>query len=260
LRLFGSKGLTNRAIRGIIEEKKIKGDNFLTKTRAQKAPVPVRKMLKEEIIWLFEHKCKHGHTYAEHYACFLKEKPKDSPFIEKQAIFDIETTGLKANWSHMLCWCFLNTDTGIVTCDLISKKEARDKNDKRIIKSCVKELKKFDRTFGWYSSRFDIPYIRSRAEYHGIPFPTFKEALHTDLYYIARQRLALHSNRLQAVCQFFGIKAKNHPMTPQLWTRAGAGEKAALEEVLTHCKEDVVSTEAARKLLTKYSGAQKKSL
>ena len=216
-------------------------------------------MLKKDIIWLFDHNCKHGHNYAEHYACFLAENPKNSPFQEKQGIFDIETTGLKANWSHLLCWCMKEVN-GIVTCDLITRKEARDKNDYRIIKSCVKEIRRIDRTMGWYSSRFDMPYVRSRAEFHGIPFPTYKEALHTDLYYIARSKLALHSNRLASVCQFFGIEAKNHPMTPELWARAGRGDKDALEEVLTHCKEDVISTDKSRELLMKYAAPTNRSI
>ena len=217
-------------------------------------------MLKKDIIWLFDHNCKHGHNYAEHYACFLAENPKNSPFQEKQGIFDIETTGLKANWSHLLCWCMKEVNSDLITFDLITRKEARDKNDYRIIKSCVKEIRRFDRTMGWYSSRFDMPYVRSRAEFHGIPFPTYKEALHTDLYYIARSKLALHSNRLQAVCQFFGIDSKNHPMTPELWARAGRGDKDALEEVLTHCKEDVISTDKSRELLMKYAAPTNRSI
>ena len=217
-------------------------------------------MLKKDIIWLFDHNCKHGHNYAEHYACFLAENPKNSPFQEKQGIFDIETTGLKANWSHMLCWCIKEVNSDLITFDLITRKEARDKNDYRIIKSCVKEIRKFDRTMGWYSSRFDMPYVRSRAEFHNIPFPTYKEALHTDIYYIARSKLALHSNRLGSVCQFFGIEAKNHPMNPDLWMRAGRGDKDALEEVLTHCKEDVVSTDKSRELLMKYAAPTNRSI
>ena len=217
-------------------------------------------MLKKDIIWLFDHNCKHGHNYAEHYACFLAENPKNSPFQEKQGIFDIETTGLKANWSHLLCWCMKEVNSDLITFDLITRKEARDKNDYRIIKSCVKEIRKFDRTMGWYSSRFDMPYIRSRAEFHGIPFPTYKEALHTDLYYIARSKLALHSNRLGAVCQFFGIEAKSHPMRPELWVRACRGDKDALEEVLTHCKEDVISTDKSRELLMKYAAPTNRSI
>lgn len=233
---------------------------MIKKKRAPRVRCPVHKLLKSEIIWLFDHNCKHGHNYAEHYACFLAEKPDGSPIHEKIGIFDIETTGLKANWSHMLCWCMKEQGKDIIHEDLITSTKARDKDDKKIIRSAVEEIKKYDRIVGWYSSRFDIPYVRSRAMFHGIDFPSYKELYHTDLYYQARGKLALHSNRLGSVCQFFGINAKNHPMTPELWQRAGAGKKEALEEILVHCREDVTSTDKCWDMLIKYSASAKRSI
>ena len=233
----------------------------MNKKRAGKAPVPVGHLLKSEMIWLFTHKCKaHNNSYASHYACFLKEKPLDSPFQERIGIFDIETTGLKANWSHLLAWCVKGQGQDIIHYDLIRKKEVRNKNDKRLIGSAIEEIKKYDRVITWYGSRFDLPYLRSRAIHWEIDFPSYRELLHTDLYYVARNKLALHSNRLGSVCQFFGIEAKNHPMTPELWVRAGAGNKEALEEILTHCKEDVASTDKCYEMLSKYSAATKRSI
>lgn len=228
--------------------------------RAQNSPVPIHRLLKSEMIYLFTHKCKHGHNYAEHYACFLAENPLDSPFHENLGVFDIETTGLKSNWSHMFCWSMKEQGKDIIHSDLVTRNEARNKNDKRIIRSAVEEIKKYDRVITWYGSRFDIPYLRSRAIYHQIEFPSYRALLHTDLYYVARSKLAIHSNRLASVCQFFGIKAKSHPMTPELWVRAGAGEKEALETVLKHCKEDTISTDACWVMLSKYSAAVKRSI
>ncbi len=222
--------------------------------------IPIRRLLKKDIFWLAENKCRHGHTYLEHYACYLQEQPEMSPMHEKVGIFDIETTGLKANWSHMLCWCVKKAGKDIIHEDIITSKEARDKNDYRLIKSAVAEIEKYDRVVTWYGTRFDLPYVRSRAIFYDIEFPTYQELYHTDLYYLARAKLALHSNRLQSVCQFFNIKAKNHPMTPQLWIRSGAGEKVALQEVLTHCREDVSSTDVCYDLLLRYSPATKRSI
>lgn len=222
--------------------------------------LPVRKLLKREMVWLAENKCRHGHTYLEHYACFLQEKPDTSPLVEKVAIFDIETTGLKANWSHMLCWQIKEAGKDFVYGDLITTKHARDKDDYSLIKSAVKSIREYDRVVTWYGTRFDLPYLRSRAMFHGIDFPTYKELVHTDLYYLARSKLCLHSNRLGSVCQFFGIEAKNHPMTPELWVRAGRGDKEALEEILTHCEEDVRSTDSCLDLLLMYSPATQRSI
>lgn len=236
------------------------GKIIATKKIATRVKCPIRRLLKKEIFWLHEHKCKHGHSYLEHYSCYVSEKPDDSPIQEKVGIFDIETTGLKANWSHVLCWCMKEQGTDIIHQDLITSKHARDKNDNSLIKSAVEEIKKYDRIVTWYGTRFDLPYVRSRAIFYDIDFPSYQELYHTDLYYLARSKLALHSNRLGAVCQFFGIEAKNHPMTPQLWAKAGAGDKEALDTVLEHCQEDVISTDKCYDLLLKYSATIKRSI
>ena len=222
---------------------------------------PIRKLTKKDMVWLAEHKCQaHSHDFLSHYDCFLREKPSTAPTIETVGVFDVETTGLRANWSHMLCWCIKEHGKDVIHEDLITKREARDKNDYRIIKSAVKEICKHDRIVGWYSSNFDIPYVRSRAIKHGIEFPAFKALYHTDLYYVARSKLALHSNRLQAVCEYFGIPAKEHRMTPDLWQRAGAGQQKALQDILFHCREDVISTDTVFDLLLKHTQLQKRSV
>lgn len=222
--------------------------------------IPVRKLLKKDLEWLGEHYCRHQHLYIEHYSCFLTEKPNTAPMQEKIGIFDVETTGLKANWSHMLCWCMKEHNKKVIHNDLITRREARDKNDKRIVKSAVDEIKKYDRICGYYSSRFDIPYLRSRALYHGIEFPAYRDIYHTDIYYIARAKFALHSNRLAAVCEYFGIPAKEHRMTPDLWQRAGAGQEEALQTILLHCKEDVESTDTVFNLLLRHMMIAKRSV
>ncbi len=222
--------------------------------------VPVRKMLKSELVWLGENMCRHNHSYLEHFSCFLAEKPDTSPISENVGIFDIETTGLKANWSHMLAWCMKEQGKDIIHEDLITSKEARDKDDYRIIKSAVKEIEKYDRIITYYGTRFDIPYTRSRAINQGIDFPEYRDLYHTDLYYVARSKFALHSNRLATVCQYFKIEAKNHPMTPELWQRSGAGEQDALDEILTHCQEDVDSTDQVYELLLKHMLLSKRSI
>lgn len=222
--------------------------------------IPIRKLRKSDIVWLAEHYCRHHHSYLAHYACFLREQPDTSPLQEKIGIFDIETTGLKASYSHMLSWCMKKHNQEIIHCDLLTSLEVRDKNDERIVKSAVNEIKKYDRIVGHYSMRFDIPYVRSRALYHGIDFPGYRELYHSDTYFLARMKFAIHSNRLGALCQFFGIEAKSHPMTPDLWRRAGAGKKEALETVLTHCQEDVTSTDKLFSLLLKHTMLAKRSI
>ncbi len=223
--------------------------------------LPARSLRNKDFVWLAEHTCKaHRVNYLTHYNCYLKEQPSTAPMYEKIGVFDIETTGLKANWSHMLAWCIKEHGKKTIHSDLITRKEVRDKNDRRIITSAIKELRKYDRIVTYYGSRFDIPYTRSRALHQKISFPLFRELYHTDMYYIARNKFAIHSNRLASICQFFNIEAKNHPMTPELWQKAGAGKAAALKTILTHCKEDVVSTDEVFDMLFPHMQINKRSI
>ena len=221
---------------------------------------PVRKLLKSELVWLGENMCRHGHTYLEHYSCFLSEKPSTSPMAEKIGVFDIETTGLKANYSHMLSWCMKEHNADTIHEDLITKREVRDKDDRRIIKSAVKEIQKYDRIVTFYGMRFVVPYVRTRALRHKLDFPRYRDLYHTDVYFLCRSKFALHSNRLASVCQFFGIEAKNHPMTPDLWESAGAGHQESLDVVLTHCQEDVCATDEVFNMLLDHMMISKRSI
>ena len=221
---------------------------------------PVRRMLKRDLVWLGENFCRHSHTYLSHYSCFLTEKPDTSPMIEKMGIFDIETTGLKANWGEMVSWCMLDHNTGKITYDLVTREEIRDREDKRIVKSASAEIKKYDRIMTWYGSRFDVPYVRTKALFHKIDFPAYRDLYHTDLLYISRSKLRLHSNRLEAVCEYFGIPAKTHKMTPKLNHDLQIGKEYALNDVLEHCKEDVWSTNEVFKMFIKHMMMAKRSI
>jgi uncharacterized protein YprB with RNaseH-like and TPR domain len=198
------------------------------------------------------------------------EKPDTSPVKEKIGIFDIETTGLQANWSVMVSWCMLDHDTGDIAEDLIKRSEIRNRTDRRVIKSAIAEIKKYDRIITWYGSRFDVPYVRTKALYHkgreknkestAFNFPAFRDLYHTDLLYLSRSKLKLHSNRLESVCQYFGIPAKIHKMTPELNNDLQAGREHALIDVLEHCREDVWSTNEVFKMFMEHTMLHKRSI
>lgn len=129
-----------------------------------------------------------------------------------------------------------------------------DKNlDKRLVKHCVEDLKRFDRIVGYYSSRFDMPFCRSRALFWNLNFPTYSELLHTDLYFAVRNKLKLSRSRQQTAYNYL----IDEPVTVHkassygrgVWTRAATGDKKAIEYILTHNKEDVLMLEALWKKL-----------
>jgi len=141
---------------------------------------PVRKLTKREIIWLGTHRCSHGHTYLEHYECYLKEQ--ESP-TEKIGFLDIETTNLNANFGVILCWSIKPLNQEVVS-DILSPKDFKSADefyiDKRVVKSLIQEMMKYDRLVTHYGTRFDIPFIRSRALACNVEFPPYGSIIHND--------------------------------------------------------------------------------
>ncbi len=184
--------------------------------------------------------------------------------------YDIETTGFKANFGHMLSWAMYvpekpgtyeatrlsplvydlgngygeadahSTEKGNVYFDVITRAEAINpqKFDKRITASLMKAFQHVDILVGYYSTRFDVPFTRSRVLANGQRFPLYQEKMHVDLYYSVRHLLALGRNTLDQATKFFGIEGKNH-VQGHIWNAARVGDQEALRYVLDHNVEDV---------------------
>ena len=222
---------------------------------------PIRRLKKSDIEWLNDHLCRaHGHSYLAHYPCFLREKPEDSPFKERVGYLDIESTGLKGNWDYCLCWC-LKIQGGEILGRHLTKREIVDyKFDKNLMKELIEAIRGFDRVVTYYGMRFDIPFIKTRCEKWGLEFPSYRDLWQTDVYFIAKANLLLHSTRLMHVCDLMGIPNKEHKLDPDIWQKAQSGHVPSLEWIFEHCKEDVVSLEMAHERLKKYTIPAKRSI
>ena len=98
--------------------------------------------------------------------------------------------------------------------------------------------------FGSHNSRFDLPFLRSRAVYWEIPFPHYHDLLHTDVYYIIRNKFKLHRNSLESACNFLLPEKvqENHPKShwgKDHWVWAIQGKKESLDYIIQHCRNDV---------------------
>lgn len=224
---------------------------------------PIKRMKKDEIIWLAEHYCKHGMPYLEHYNCFLAEKPKDSPFTEKVGVFDIETTGFQADYDFMLSYAIMDLDTKEVIANIIKPEEIKSlKFDKRLVTDLVKDLQKFDRIIVYNGAdyRFDIPFARTRALRWGLDFPLYKDIYVNDVYLMVKAKLKMSRKRLANVCDLLEIPAKEHPGKPNIWMKAGVGDKKSLDYILVHNIEDVVSLRELYLKLRDFSSNGKRSI
>lgn len=223
---------------------------------------PLRQLTKKEILWLGENLCKaHSMPYLSHYSCFIKESPEDAPFFERIGFLDIEATGLKGNWDFMLCYCIKELNGDILGRHLTQREILKYVFDRKMTEELINDMKKFHRIIVYYGKdyRYDIPFIRTRAERWGLEFPVWKDQWVSDVYDIAKKKLCLHRNRLEVVCNLLNIPSKGHRLDPDIWQKAQAGHEESLGWIFEHCKEDVVSLEGAWKRLEKYVNARSKS-
>jgi len=193
-----------------------------------------------------------------HYNCFLAEQPKR----EKTGFLDIETSALRADWGIIITYAILDYTTGKVLSRAITMKELMsDKLDKQVVTELIKDIDKFDRIITYYGTRFDVPFIRTRAVHHGMKFLPFGAVIHNDAYYMVRNRFLLSRNRLENAEETL-IKGKKQKTRwlHQHWIRALQGNKASLDYILDHNIKDVQILKKVYNKVIDYSRITKKSI
>lgn len=214
----------------------------------------------KHLIWLEEHTCKkHNHAYLHHPNCYLNEYP-NTEFTERVAFLDIEATNLKADFGIAICWVIrpAKKKTFIERC--ITQKELKTCLDENVIRELIKTLPRFDRVIAHYGSRFDLPYLRSRALNLGLEFPEYKSLWQTDTWRIARNRLCISSNRLGNIANLLGIKQQKTRITSYHWIKALTGRQESLDYILKHCRIDVEVLQKVYNKLSKFAPRSKTSI
>ncbi len=172
--------------------------------------------------------------------------------LGKVGFFDIESTGLSADFSWMISWYIKTLGEDEYYHAVVTPEEIRDGIlDKRIVEELVEALKQYKRIYSYYGSRFDIPYCRTRALAQNLKFVPYGLVEHRDLWYRARRILKIHRKRLENVCEILGIEGKTH-LKPLVWIRANTGDQGSLEYIEDHNKMDVIILEKVFKKLSEF--------
>lgn len=200
---------------------------------------PVTRLKRTEIEWLSLHRCKaHGHTFLAHYQCYLTEQR----ISEKIGFFDIETSNFKADWSIMMSYSILDDETDIIYGRAIKPRElSGGLFDKKLIADLIRDIKRFDTVIGYYSTKFDLPYARTRAMITGNDFPKFGEIQHKDAYYIVKSKFGALGSRRQenAASMLVGKTEKTH-INPTIWLKALVmHDQASIDWIFDHNNRDV---------------------
>jgi uncharacterized protein YprB with RNaseH-like and TPR domain len=205
--------------------------------------------------------CEHGHTKEAHPSCFKGGKPWWAD--KKIGYLDIEASNLKADFGMILSWYIKERGKKKYYHDMIDvphPNRNHDHLDKPQVQSIVGTIKKFDVIVTYYGSKFDIPFIKSRAFHYGLNFPTYGSILQWDLYYLARGNFALSSRRQNNIAEMMFGKSEKTRIHGDLWNHAVRGSRSALQYISDHNKRDVRELEKLHTALAPYIKPTRRSL
>lgn len=169
------------------------------------------------------------------------------------AMFDIEASNLDADFGEVLCACIRPIGGPTTTIRLPSFRAGdpwRLVNDTEIVGAIRDELAKYDYVVTWYGTRYDMPYLATRLM--AAKEDRLGYLRHIDLYYQARFKLKLHSNRLASVGDFMFGKTKKDSIVGPIWLAALRGDTASMDYIVKHCEKDVVELERVWRELGSY--------
>jgi len=179
---------------------------------------------------------------------------------EKIGVFDLETSNLKADVGYMLSWAIYYPNEDRTVSDVITKRDITTLNrDKRICKSILKELEDITLLVGFYSTKFDIPYLRTRCLMNGLDFPGYGSMRHIDVFYAARGKVATRRKSLGVIAEALGLDEKTHEPLG-VWNDARLGDKESLAKLLAYNENDCKVTWQVYQALLKYGRYASKSI
>ena len=230
------------------------------------AKAPIGKLKKREIIWLSKNLCQaHRHTYLEHYNCYLKEvvkdpdyehkRGKDMPMLNKIGFWDIENFGgFRADFSIMLSYAIQDDETEKILGRIVTGKELKAYGDEKIVRDCVRDISKFDKIVSFYGQRHDFPFTRSRAVFHKIPFPSYGEIIHQDMYFTVKYKFRLSRNSQQTAYNILvGESHKTHYGRSEWIKGAIQGDQDSLNYIWEHNQIDVQELRELYHTIDKYT-------
>jgi DNA polymerase III epsilon subunit-like protein len=172
-------------------------------------------------------------------------------------IFDIETLPLKGyawdTWKTditpvqliddwIICsWAAKDLMREEVRSDVLTPREAKNRNDKRIIKSLWKEFENASILIGHNIVNFDIPKSNTRFLYYRMNPPAPYRAI--DTYRILKYNFRFTYNRLNFINGTLGLTEKVDNEGFPLWIKCSEGDPQALDDMRQYNCGDILSEE-----------------
>jgi uncharacterized protein YprB with RNaseH-like and TPR domain len=158
------------------------------------------------------------------------------------AIFDIETTGLYANFGIILCCCIKEyRQPGIKTirADQFPNWNKDRTNQLLITTRIYNELKNYDILVAHNGQYFDKAWINTLSMKYNFD-AAIRWKKFVDPVLISRRYLRLGRNSLDQCLDYFEIPNKKSHVDGHIWMAASLNrDRKAMDEIVAHCQEDV---------------------
>jgi DNA polymerase III epsilon subunit-like protein len=155
------------------------------------------------------------------------------------AVFDLETTGLDANFGRLLCGVVKTPDeVKIFRIDDKPYKAKLPSDDSKLAAALVAELNQYTILIAHNGVRFDRPFLNTRAMDYGQKMLN-PRGLIIDPVKLARASLRLSSNSLKTITEFLCTTQKSAVAGP-IWARAAMDrDRESIDYIVDHCVADV---------------------
>lgn len=160
--------------------------------------------------------------------------------------FDIESTGLDADFGTLLCvgykWLGENKVHVVSVLDTPAFKKDPT-NDKYVVKEFLKVYKEADVALTYNGILFDRPYILAKTLAYGLEVPPNVPMI--DLYFTVKSNLRISRKNLWTVQKFLNLENSKSGVDGKIWRRAAVGHEPSIKWIVKHCKDDVKVLEEA---------------
>jgi uncharacterized protein YprB with RNaseH-like and TPR domain len=170
----------------------------------------------------------------------------------KILLFDIETTGLRADFGNLLgcCWLWYGEKKvhtlSIVDTEAYARGEPWD--DGELVKKIYELLLEADYIVFHYGDRFDLKFVKSKMIRHGLYMPKVQTV---DTWMVARTNLLLQRNSMDNLADFFETSRKGK-VAKKEWMMAGYGKRSSINKIMKYCKQDIVTLLGVFEILKPY--------
>lgn len=164
----------------------------------------------------------------------------------KTGIFDLETSGLYANFGIVLCCVvkpFGHGKPSIIRADQFSTWKTKRSDDSLITARILNELKEYDILVAHNGQYFDKQWLNTLSLKHHAGAPIrFKKFI--DPVLLSRKHLRLGRNSLDQLIDYFEIQDKKTHIDGKFWKKAVLdGDRQSMDYICHHCVQDVKSLE-----------------